>query len=206
MPTKIRSYPGVLVSPPQPCTNCAIRSRTLFANLPDESLEWAQQYRAYQSRVPAKRKIFIEGQTASHTYTLFDGFVAIYKTLPNGKRQILRFALPGDFLGFQSQLDSPMHYSAESLSPVVLCAFPRNRLKQLLKTHNELAYDMCIRGARESELCHYHLTLTGRLGARERIAFLLLELYYRCRDRGLVANEGAFPSPFRRRTLPMQSA
>mgnify|MGYP000090172740 CR=1 FL=1 len=195
MPTTNRKYPGVLLASPQSCQSCSVRPHTLYRHFRDEALDIVQDYRLCQTQLPAKRKIFVEGQSGTHAYTLYSGCVAVYKSLPNGKRQILRFALPGDFLGFQSQLDSPMLCSAVALSPVILCAFSRPQLKQFLEQDPNLARELALFNVRESELCHYHLMLTGRQSARERIAFLLLEIYYRSKNRGLVTSPGTIPFP-----------
>lgn len=180
----------VLPTPHQQCADCPVRHRALFSNLSDERLAWAEKYRANQVRVPAKNILFVEGKTASHAYTLFDGWVAVYKTLPNGTRQITRFALPGDFLGFQSDLDGPMSYAAVSITDCVLCAFPRTSLRTLLLEYPEVAAEMTTLNARYLELCEYHLMGAGRQSALERVAFLLLELYYRTQMQAGIADRG----------------
>ena len=47
----------------------------------------------------------------------------LYKLLPDGRRQITGFLFTGDFLGL-SMLDR-YAYSAEAVTPVSLCQFPR---------------------------------------------------------------------------------
>jgi len=174
---------SVLPEPHQQCVSCPVRQRALFNGVPKESLEWTQRYRTYQIEAPPKKNIFLEGEPSTHAYTLFEGWAAVYKTLPNGKRQIMRFALPGDFLGFQAELDGPMIYGAVALTKCVLCAFPRSALKKMFDEHPGLAMQMAMLNARYMELCQYHLMGTGRQSAKERIAFLLLELFYRSRAR-----------------------
>jgi CRP-like cAMP-binding protein len=48
--------------------------------------------------LPAKSTIFAEGQSSTAIYMLRSGTAALYKMLPDERRQILGFALPGDFL------------------------------------------------------------------------------------------------------------
>lgn len=175
----VRNGFRVLSGSVQQCTECPVRQRALFNGVQENQLPWTQHYRAYQAEVPAKHNIFLEGEPSAHAYTLFDGWAAVYKTLPNGKRQIMRFSLPGDFLGFQPDLDGPMIYGVFAVTKSVLCAFPRSTLKEMLRDNRDLAMQMALMNARYMELCQYHLMGTGRQSARERIAFLLLELYHR---------------------------
>lgn len=182
-----------LPEPHQKCLTCPVRERALFNGVGDEQLEWTERYRTGQLEVRAKQNIYLEGEPSTHAYTLFDGWASIYKTLPNGKRQILRFALPGDFLGFQPQLEGPMRYGVIAITRVVLCAFPRSSLTSMFKAHEDLALQMALLNARYMELCQHHLIGTGRQNAMERISFLLLELFYRSR---LQAGEEGESVPF----------
>jgi CRP/FNR family transcriptional regulator len=43
--------------------------------------------------------IFSEGALADSVFGLSQGLVRLYKQLMGGRRQVLAFALPGDFLG-----------------------------------------------------------------------------------------------------------
>lgn len=184
----------VLPEPHQKCLTCPVRKRALFNGVAEEKLEWTEQYRATQIEAAPKQNIFLEGEPATHAYTLFEGWALVYKTLPNGKRQIMRFALPGDFLGFQPDLEGPMRYGIAAITRVVLCAFPRSSLTQMFTEHHDLALQMALLNARYMELCQHHLMGTGRQNARERIAFLLLELYYRSQMQTDVEGE-AVPFP-----------
>jgi hypothetical protein len=46
-----------------------------------------------------QKTIFSEGESADNVFGLSQGVVRLYKVLPAGRRQVLTFALPGDFLG-----------------------------------------------------------------------------------------------------------
>ena len=54
---------------------------------------------------------------------------------------------------------------------------------------------MALMSAKYMELCQYHLMGTGRQSARERIAFLLLELYHRALGQQEQANSGHIHFP-----------
>ena len=161
------------------CSECSIRRLALFHGVPEVDLEWTQKYRSNQYTVPARKDIFHELNTSEFMFTLYHGWVAAYKTLNTGKRQILRISLPGDMLGFQSDLIAPMTYSAISLSDVVLCAFPRAEMPELLRRNLSVAKRLSELNARDMNICQNRLMTFGQQSAIERIAFFCAELYYR---------------------------
>ncbi len=174
---------GRMIKPPPltPCRECAVRRLALFRNVPLDRLEWTQEYRTAQYRLAAKQSLYRQGERLDELYTVYSGWVKLYKILDNGKKQVLRFALPGDFLGFQGYLDRPIGHSAVTLTACTLCTFPRDRLMALFRQDPQLATDLMMIQVRDMSFCQEHLVSTGSRNARERIAFLLLELYHRLR-------------------------
>ena len=63
-----------------------------------------------------------------HVFNVTSGVVKLYKLMLDGRRQITGFLLPGDFLGLASR--TGYSYSAEAVTPVSLCRFPRHRLEE----------------------------------------------------------------------------
>lgn len=165
--------------PATPCAQCAVRKMALFRHVPLDRLEWTQEYRTQQYVLEPKQHLYHEGDPPYELYTIYSGWVKLYKVLENGKKQVLRFALPGDFIGFQSDLEGPLKHTAVALTQCILCAFPKARLAELFRGHQQLSSELLMIHARDMGLCHEHLLSTGARSARERIAFLLLELYHR---------------------------
>jgi CRP-like cAMP-binding protein len=131
--------------------------------------------------IDAGTDIYYQGEPCDELYTLLDGWVYLYQILEDGRRQILDFALPGAFLGFQGSLGAPMTHSAQCLTDIAVCVFPLNNLLDLFRRHPELALLMALITARVWTLANEHLTNVGRRTARERVAHLLLELFFRVR-------------------------
>ncbi len=174
----------VLPGPYVACAECVIRKSALFRPVSEEHLSWTQGYRSAQMGLPAHAHLYQEGDTPEYCWTLYDGWVKLYKTLVTGKRQILRFAMAGDFLGFEPDLRGPMGHAAQALTDCTLCAFPRSRLAELFRARPEVATQFAWMAARDMRLCQEHLTGLGKKPARERIAYLLLEIYHRQRHIG----------------------
>jgi CRP-like cAMP-binding protein len=170
---------------PQPkCKECPIRDMTLFRDVPEDDLGWMQEFRESQYLLPAREVLFQEGETAHTLYTLFDGWLILFKIRDNGKRRILRFLLPGDFFGFQINGIGPaagyMHGS-QALMESTLCAFPVSRFRSMMQKQPRLTTRLSEMEMHDMNLCQNHLIDKTRNSARQHIAFLLLELFHRAR-------------------------
>lgn len=164
------------------CSECPIRRLALFHGVPEDQVEWTQGFRSAQIEVAAKRDFVDEGQLQDSLYTLFQGWAVVYKTLPNGKRQIFRIALPGDFVGYQPDLGGPSDVSIRSITPVVVCAFPRAKFWDYLRTRPDITDSLNRMNGYYIGHCQHYLMGMGRKSALERVGFLLMDLWTRCRE------------------------
>jgi len=163
------------------CDECPVRKMALFQGIPQQQLEWTKQYREHQFVVPPKKSLYLEHTIPDYVYTLFDGWMAMYQTSQTGKRQILRFALPGDFLGYQADAKGKVLHSVSALTESIVCGFPRDQLKSMFEENPPLALRLANMESRDMALCQQHQTFGSRKDAHASIAFLLLELFHRTR-------------------------
>jgi CRP-like cAMP-binding protein len=178
-----------------------VRRLGLFRPIPEEQLATIQRYRTSQTHQPAGADLYREGERPVDAFTLFEGWVMRYKTLDDGRRIILSFALAGDFLCFQPDLEAPANHSAQAITPVTLCVFPCANLMPMFRSHPELAIQMSWIVARDEAVAHEHLMSVGRRPARERLAHLLLELHYRLLARYPEYGDGPVPLPLTQEIL-----
>ena len=175
----INSFLKPIKKNPTACSDCSIRRLALFHGVPEEDLIWTQNYRSCQYNFPARREIFTETHHSSFMYTVYHGWFAIYKTLENGKRQILKIALPGDVIGYQANFEAPMTYSAASLTDAVLCAFKRTELPDLFRKQTNIARRLAELNSRDMHLCQNRLLTIGQHTALEKVAHCCAELFFR---------------------------
>jgi len=182
-------------SPPQtPCKSCPLRQNKAFRRFSAEELEFMQSFKGGELVLDAGSTILVEGTNSPHLYTVLSGWAIKHKSLEDGRRQVLNFALPGDFLGLQGSIFESMHHTVEALTGVVLCVFPREKLWTLYEKHQGLAFDVTWLAAREETILGDYLVTVGQRRATERVAFVLLHLFRRARQLELVrANKVAFP-------------
>ena len=144
-----------------------------------QELAFIQTFRSSTIDMPAGATIISEQHPENKLFTLYAGWAFRYKTLSDGRRQILNFLLPGDFIGLQQEFsDGPMH-GVEAITPVSLCVFPREGLWELFRRHPGLGYGLTWLSAREEGYVDDNLLTAGRRNAAERVAMLLMHLYRR---------------------------
>jgi len=177
------------------CAECSIRRLALFNGVSLEELEWTQHYRSNQFNIKARKDVYFEKELTDYLFTVYHGWFALYKTLNNGKRQILRIALPGDLIGFQGHIDGPMQHSAISLTDGVLCSFPRQKMRELFQRSRKVAHRLTEINSRDMAICQNHLLGIGQQSAAERIAYLCLELFYRYKMIFKNGDDSAIPFP-----------
>lgn len=104
-----------------PAPGCQVRHDTLCAPLTDAQLTPVEAIRLHDQAVPRGTDIFRSGERCQNFYTIKDGWVMLYGLLSDGRRHIHKFALPGAFLGHQTDAETPMG-SRPRRSPRSRCA------------------------------------------------------------------------------------
>ncbi len=182
------------------CRDCPLRLLPSFKDKPDEEIAFIEEMKKDHRLVAAGSEIIYAGQPDAELFTLFSGWAFRQKSLPDGRRQILNFILPGDIVGLQASLLTAAEHSVEALTDVELCVFARQRTWTLFERMPQLAYELSWLGAREESIVDEALTSVGQRNARERLAALIMSLYRRADHLGLV-KEQAFLFPLNRQHL-----
>ncbi|MDB5964255.1 MAG: Crp/Fnr family transcriptional regulator [Polaromonas sp.] len=176
------------ICPPR-CTACGLRQTGAFTSLSGDQLEFIEAFRTGHSRLGAGTTVIEEHRPNGKLFTLYSGWAFRYKTLSDGRRQILNFLLPGDFIGLQQEFaDNAMH-GVEAITDISLCVFPRDGLFELYSKYPSLGYDTTWLAAREEGFVDENLLTAGRRNATERVAMLLMHLYRRLQRIGLEVQE-----------------
>ena len=185
-----------------PCARCPLRELAAFRKFTSEELKFVATLKSGELRVEPGATILTEGQSSPNLFTILNGWAFRYKSLPDGRRQILNFALPGDFIGLQTAVFKEMDHSVEALTPMVLCTFPRQKMWTLYEGHAGLAFDLTWIASREERLLDEQLLSVGRRSAMERIAYVLVHLSNRATSLNLTSQNGqGIPLPFTQQHL-----
>jgi len=156
-----------------------LRALPAFREFTPTELKFVSQFKTGEMTAEPGAVIVSEGSHSAHLYTVLSGRAFRFKTLPDGRRQVLNYLLPGDLVGLQGSLIGEMDHSVEALSSLVLCVFQRDRLDELFQFHPGLGLDVAWLSAQEERMLDNHLLSLGRRTALERTAYLLSFLHQR---------------------------
>ncbi|ABV95574.1 cyclic nucleotide-binding protein (plasmid) [Dinoroseobacter shibae DFL 12 = DSM 16493] len=182
------------------CTACPLRKNALFSPMTEEEVAFMRRFKTGEMTVTAGTQLLLEGSNAAQLYTCLSGHGLRYKTLSDGRRQVVSFVLPGDFIGLQASVMGEMHHSVESTTDMTLCVFNRADIWTLFKTHPARAFDLTFLAAVEEHFLGESLATVGQKGAFEKLAWSLHRFFTRADAVGLV-EDGQCPLPYRQQDL-----
>jgi CRP/FNR family transcriptional regulator, anaerobic regulatory protein len=94
--------------------------------------------------------------------------------MPDGRRCIIDFLLPGDLMGFIESADRPV--SAEAVTEVTLVCYSRASCDRLAEASAAMRADLLGHISDNLLVAHQHLFVLGCQKAKERVASFLLRL------------------------------
>lgn len=183
-----------------PCRACPLRRQPLFVPFTEEEVGFMERFKMGELVVDPGTTILMEGANSPQLYTVLRGQGVRYKTLSNGRRQVINFLFPGDFTGLQASLMGEMKHSVEAATPMTLCVFERAQLWTLFRSSPARAYDLTWIAAVEEHFLGETIAALGQRDAGARVAWALLRIWQRLRAVGL-GEGGAVPLPFRQQDL-----
>ena len=190
----MRILQSITASGPPPCAACRLRKTGAFNPVSAEELAFIESFRGSTPTRPAGSTLIHEQKSGGKLFTLYAGWAFRYKSLSDGRRQILNFLLPGDLIGLQQEFSDDAMHGIEAVTDVSLCVIPRDALLEMFRRHPRLGYDVTWLAAREEGMVDDNLLTTGRRTAAERVAMLLMHLYRRLERLGLV-HQGSVEFP-----------
>jgi len=154
------------------CTVCAARAKGFCGAIPLRDLDSLDRSRRLV-RFDRRRTIVSEGAPALSFFSIVSGVVKLYRSLPDGRTQIIGFRFPGDFFAISDT--ETYTTTAEALTVVEACRFSKSRLTRIMQSFPQAQskiLEMCYRYLSESE---HHIILLGRKTAKEKVASFLLQ-------------------------------
>jgi CRP-like cAMP-binding protein len=135
----------------------------------------------------------IEGGPALPLRVLMGGQAFRYRVLPDGRRQILGFLIPGDIIDLQS-LFLTLDHSIATLTPCEVGLVPRARLTDLIHSMPPVAQALWRASLADAAITREWLVGMGRRSAYGRVAHLFCEMFLRLKSVGLANHDRcAFP-------------
>ena len=182
------------------CRACPLRRTGAFKSFSASDEAFMERFKVGEMAIEPGRPILMEGTSTPQLFTALRGMGLRYKMLPDGRRQVLNFVFPGDFLGLQSGVLNEMKHSVDSATRMTLCVFDRKEFWNFFRNHPERGFDLTWLAAVEESLLGATLATVGQRDARERVAWALSTLFLRGQQLGMV-DDNAMPFPFRQQDL-----
>jgi CRP-like cAMP-binding protein len=175
---------------------------TVGITMPDPLVAKLQQYeplsnrdmnalRALTSRVVVCNKrsnILREGDPCETIYLLRAGWACRHTILPDGKRQIISFVIPGDLCNDHVLLSKHMEHSIDTLTPCEIGVMSPHRFLDMLNQHPRISRALYWGGLVTEAMLRERIVTLGRRNATQRIAHLFCELLLRLSAAGLAQN------------------
>lgn len=163
----------------------------LFASEADHSLGW-QRFTV----VSAGDQLIVQNRTSDDVFVLCSGWAFRYFQLSDGRRQILKFLLPGDLFSTTSVFEERFHFAVKALTDVQVSAIRRTEVQARLSVNPGILSALANSCLIEARAADEMLTALGQYSAERRIAHLLLRITQKIAARNII-REQRYPFPLR---------
>ena len=152
-----------------------------------EDQEFASLRQASAERVRKSRgaTLVAAGEPLAHVFVLSKGWAIRYRTLPDGRRQIVNVMLPGDCFDLQALIAAKSDHAVEALTNVELLRMHTEDFLAAVTASARLATAFWWAAVQEESILREQIVRLGRRSGRERLAHMLLELRRRLIQAGL---------------------
>lgn len=133
----------------------------------------------------ARSDIASEGENPTAVRLLVSGWACRYKDLPDGRRQIVGFFLPGDFCDLNIYILSELDHSIGALTNVRYYDIQPHQFQEVLDERPHLLRALLWHEMVSAGIQREWLLSIGQRSPMERLAHLFVELYYRLQTVGL---------------------
>lgn len=155
----------------QGCEDCAVRGFSVCASLDKIEMQDFEQL-GRRVHFSTCETVFAQEDVTSYFYNLVDGVMRLYKLLPDGRRQIVGFLLPGDFVGMT--IADRHGFSADAIGPITVCQFAKTPFARFAEDKPNLLRRMNELAVQELNQARDHMVLLGRRSAEEKVATFLV--------------------------------
>ena len=120
-----------------------------------------------------------EGESTAHISLLVSGFAYGFRVLPDGRRQIVSYLIPGDLCDPRLLLLPAAAHTVSTLTAANVVVFTREALLGLIDRNPRIARALCWLALQEEMIAREWLVNIGQRTALERLAHLLCEIFTR---------------------------
>jgi CRP-like cAMP-binding protein len=153
--------------------------------LTDEELRLLERLPITMKTLAPREDLVSEGDRPKTCTVILEGFACRYKMLPEGKRQIMSFLIPGDVCDLQSFILEKMDHAIGALEACKVGLIPHAVVRDVTEKYPRIGRAFWKDTLVESAILRESLASLGRRSAYARIAHLLCEIMVRLASVGL---------------------
>lgn len=161
-----------------PCDGCGTLGGGLCAMVSAGRRGPVAALRHHDRVVDGGEDLLRPGDPIDESFTCLTGWLFTYYLLEDGRRQILGFTVPGEIILLVGQAGAAP-FGLQAMTQARVCGTSNARLGQWLQGRCEESRRLMLEASHNAMLSHALVTSRGRRTARERVAYLLLELHMR---------------------------
>lgn len=136
-------------------------------------------------RLAVGQYIVREGDVATQSCLVVEGFAVRHKIVGDGGRQIINIHMPGDMVDLRNALLAVADHNVQTLTPTVVAHIPREAIVELAFAHPSVGKALWKETLVEGSISREWIANVGRRDARTRVAHLLCEFALRLEAVGL---------------------
>lgn len=129
--------------------------------------------------VPKGEDLVTEGDEPPGSTLMLAGLSFRYRTLTDGRRQIVSLHIPGDFVDLHSFMLKRMDHSVGAISDCTISRVSHEALRAITEEHPHLTRLLWLMTLVDNAIVREWLVGVGRRSAVERMAHLVCELHLR---------------------------
>ena len=164
------------------------------AHLTDEDRAVLQDLTSRTRRIDRHSDISPEGERPENVHLVVEGFACRYKTLADGRRQIMAFLVPGDFCDLHVAILGEMDHSIGTGWGCTIVDIPRSAIEHLTAHHPRITRAFWWATLVDEGTLRAWLVNMGQRDADQQMAHLICELLVRLQVVGL-ASADSFEFP-----------
>jgi len=120
--------------------------------------------------------VFRQGETSDWLYVIQGGQLKLSVTGPDGREQIMRIAVAGQLIGYDTVDELHHPYTATALTPVRLCGIRHRDMLRVIDQNLEVSRRMVQMLNQELSQAQALIHILGQRSSAEKIALFLLSL------------------------------
>ncbi|MEQ9662720.1 MAG: Crp/Fnr family transcriptional regulator [Parasphingopyxis sp.] len=129
-----------------------------------------------------------EGDKPHVVNLVLEGWAQRYKQLPNGRRQILSFFIPGDLCDANVFILKEMDHSVSAVTKLTIAEISRTDFEAMMESSPRISQALWWKELVTVAVQREWTTSLGQRTAYERIAHLMCEMFIRLRTIGMTAD------------------